>query len=243
MKLQHIPSEIRGEFTIDGSGKASVTAAGIARLCDVSKSALSQLFERIRVKQVSAESLKSLAGKDFKAVKHLSDIEASKIIEYYAIDAGRYCKPQAKAVFRAFSAIGLRSWVQAELGWTAPTRPAVDDLRLSSTAVRKSSIAALNAAGFTESRHYINVTQAAYKGLFGMTAKALRKERGLPDGCNVRDYLSPQELAALRLIEINLESTLTTISFAQSSDVNNHVKAVASSIRASLASGAVRQLK
>jgi hypothetical protein len=240
MSLVHIPSEIRDEFTIDRHGNAGVTAAGIARLCDVSKSALSQLFDRIRVKQVSAESLKSLMGKDFKAVKHLSDVEASKIIEYYAMDAGRYCKPQAKAVYRAFSAIGLRSWVQSELGWKPQKREPQDDLRLSSTEVRKATMDALHAAGFTESRHYINVTTAAYMGLFGMSAKSLRKDRGLPDGCNVRDHLTEEELAALRLIEINLKETLRVIEFTRSSDVNRHIKAVAASIRSSLAAGAVR---
>jgi prophage antirepressor-like protein len=115
-----------------------------------------------------------------------------------------------------------------------------DDLRLSSTEVRKATMDALHAAGFTESRHYINVTTAAYMGLFGMSAKSLRKDRGLPDGCNVRDHLTEEELAALRLIEINLKETLRVIEFTRSSDVNRHIKSVAASIRASLAAGAVR---
>lgn len=115
-----------------------------------------------------------------------------------------------------------------------------DDLRLSSTEVRKATMDALHAAGFTESRHYINVTTAAYIGLFGMSAKSLRKDRGLPEGCNVRDHLTEEELAALRLIEINLKETLRVIEFTRSSDVNRHIKAVAASIRASLAAGAVR---
>ncbi len=89
MSLVHIPSEIRDEFTIDRHGNAGVTAAGIARLCDVSKSALSQLFDRIRVKQVSAESLKSLMGKDFKEFS--CDLHSTAcILAYYAFEAGHH---------------------------------------------------------------------------------------------------------------------------------------------------------
>jgi hypothetical protein len=89
MSLQHIPSEIQGEFAIDDSGKVGVTAAGIARLCDVSRSALSQLLERIRVKQVDAESLKTLAGKDLKD-SGFGLTEVACLLAYYAFDAGRY---------------------------------------------------------------------------------------------------------------------------------------------------------
>lgn len=116
-----------------------------------------------------------------------------------------------------------------------------DDLRLSSIEVRKSTIKALHDAGFTEQHHYINVTQAAYKGLFGMNAKALRQARGIPEKANIREYLSKEELAALRLIEINLEETLKVIEFTKSADVNLHINSVSASIRTSLASGTPRK--
>lgn len=240
MTLQHIPGEIRGEFTIGRDGRVTVSRRGLARLCGVDEKSIRLLLGRAKGAELKGfVTLQSLVGQGFEGAE-LGDTVAACIINYYAHEAGRYKTKQALSVALAFSAIGLRSWVQSELGWKPQKREPQDDLRLSSKEVRKATMKALNAAGFTEERHYINVTQAAYMGLFGMSAKALRNDRGLPDGCNVRDYLTEEELAALRLIEINLKETLRVIEFTQSSDVNRHIKAVAASIRTSLAAGAVR---
>jgi prophage antirepressor-like protein len=142
----------------------------------------------------------------------------------------------------------FKKWVNTQVlpsirktGSYSAKTPQRDDLRLSSIEVRKSTMKALHDAGFTEQHHYINVTQAAYKGLFGMNAKALRQARGIPEKANIREYLSKEELAALRLIEINLEETLKVIEFTKSSDVNLHINSVSASIRTSLASGTARK--
>lgn len=240
MSLVHIPPEIQAEFTIGSDGSVTVSRRALARLCGVSDTAIRSLLLRIKGANLEgSKTLESIAGQSFKGA-NLKDRAAACIINYYAHEAGRYKTDQALSVALAFSAIGLRSWVQSELGWKPQKREPQDDLRLSSTEVRKATMDALHAAGFTESRHYINVTTAAYMGLLGMSAKALRKDRGLPDGCNARDHLTEEELAALRLIEINLKETLRVIEFTRSSDVNQHIKSVAASIRASLAAGAVR---
>lgn len=42
------------------------------------------------------------------------------VIEYYAFDAGRYCKEQARLVCKAFNRIGVRAWMQDITGWTKP---------------------------------------------------------------------------------------------------------------------------
>ena len=239
--LSKIPTALRDEFKVDVRGNTTVSQRGVARLAGVSPEAIRKLLIRIKkgVNLDGFQSLEPIAGQDFEGV-NLDETAAVCILSYYAHEAGRNKTKQASAVMMAFGAIGFRTWVQKSLGWKEQARESRDDLRLSSKDARKSSMAALQAAGFVETHHYINVTQAAYKGLFGVTAKTLRQERGWPDGCNIRDRLNDEELAALRLIEINLQSTLLTIAFARSSDVNAHVKAVAGSVRAALAAGTVR---
>jgi hypothetical protein len=240
--ISHIPSEIQAEFKINDDGRVTVSRRGLARLCGVSDTAIRSLLLRITSANLDgSKTLETLSGKTFKGA-NLDDTTAACIVNYYAYEAGRYKTDQALSIALAFSAIGLRSWVQTELGWNQRAKtPQRDDLRLSSIEVRKSTMKALHDAGFTEQHHYINVTQAAYKGLFGMNSKALRQARGIPEKANIREYLSKEELAALRLIEINLEETLKVIEFTKSSDVNLHINSVSASIRTSLASGTVRK--
>ncbi|NJL09357.1 MAG: hypothetical protein HC908_01500 [Calothrix sp. SM1_7_51] len=47
----------------------------------------------------------------------IPDIGVAVILEYYAFDAGRYCKEQARRVYKAFAAIGIRTWMQQVKGW------------------------------------------------------------------------------------------------------------------------------
>ena len=42
------------------------------------------------------------------------------ILDYYAYDAGRYCTKQARLVCKAFTAIGIRGWMQEILKWKKP---------------------------------------------------------------------------------------------------------------------------
>lgn len=106
-----------------------------------------------------------------------------------------------------------------------------DDLRLSAVEIRKEAMAALHSAGFTESRHFINVTNAAYMGLFGMSAKKLREERGLPPTANVRDHLTMYEKTVLRSIEWVLMETLAKQAFGSSSEVNRYIRNIADKAR------------
>jgi hypothetical protein len=77
-------------------------------------------------------------------------------------------------------------------------RPANDDRDLHrqiGKGVRKRYTATLEGHGVTMPIEYARCTNAAYKELFGGTAKQLRQRRGLPEKANIRDNMSLAELA------------------------------------------------
>lgn len=77
-------------------------------------------------------------------------------------------------------------------------RPAADDRDLHrqiGKGVRKRYTATLEGHGVKLPIEYARCTNAAYKELFGGTAKQLRQRRGLPEKANIRDNMSLTELA------------------------------------------------
>jgi len=115
--LSLLPDDIRSEFSVNDQGQAFASRRAIARLAGVSHVSIGNLLDKIAVNLDLPESIEILGGQDFGGVNLIPDTVASRIIEYYAFDAKRYCTEQAKRVYKAFGAIGFRSWVQTELGW------------------------------------------------------------------------------------------------------------------------------
>lgn len=71
-------------------------------------------------------------------------------------------------------------------------------------AVRNSLTKALQISQENERMHghaYSTYTNCIYKVIFGMNAKQLKNARGLTDKEQIRDYLSPEELAAVEGME------------------------------------------
>lgn len=117
MDFLHIPEEIKEEFTVDSDGKAYLSQAALARLCDVTKQSLNELIQRIASGKSLSKSLQPFSGMDLTASgKGISDIAAAAIINHYAMFS-RHKTARAKQVAIAFQAVGIRSWIQAELGW------------------------------------------------------------------------------------------------------------------------------
>lgn len=114
--LSHIPEEIRQEFTIDNDGIAYASQSAIARLCGVRQQAINQLLEKVATSKLPSESLESFNGKDYMGTSKIPDVLVAAIINHYAMYA-RNTTEQAKKVSLAFQAIGIRSWIQDELGW------------------------------------------------------------------------------------------------------------------------------
>lgn len=117
--FQNIPDEIKSEFSIDSTGKATISIRGAARLLGIHKSNLDggnfpqKLTQTLTVKGFQVATFAS---------DGIPDSAFALIAEYYALDAGKWTNAQAKAVYRAFAAIGVRTWIQEQLKWT-PTLP------------------------------------------------------------------------------------------------------------------------
>ena len=118
--LSFLPEDVRAEFTINEQGQAFASRRAIARLAGVEDSSIVRLLQKLSTARTAPKRLEKLAGQSFEGAAQIPDTVASQIIGYYALDAGRYCTEQAKRVYKAFAAIGFRSWVQNELGWQQP---------------------------------------------------------------------------------------------------------------------------
>lgn len=117
MNFLRIPEEIKNEFTVDVDGKAYLSQSALARLCGVSQSAINQLLERIATSKVLSKSLQPFAGNDYRGIsKMIPDTLAAAIINHFAMFS-RHKTARAKEVAIAFQAVGIRTWIQAELGW------------------------------------------------------------------------------------------------------------------------------
>jgi hypothetical protein len=122
-----IPEEYRSEFSVDSEGKVGIGRRALARIINVKHSTIIRWLksdqgwcaaDELGISKVHLEGIssRSLA---------IPDILASRIIEHYAFDAGRNCKEQAIKVYRAFAAIGIRTFFQQQLGWQPP-EPAIE---------------------------------------------------------------------------------------------------------------------
>lgn len=216
-ELSHIPSEFRKEFSIDSKGKVTASRRAIARLAGVEPRAVRDLLDKISLPKVLStgeidlpDSIQSLAGKDF-GDGELPEIVVTSIIEYYALDAGRHCKEQAKLVYRTFSAIGFRAWVQQELGWSATNKG--QSYGTPSRLLGKGSRRKLtDAIQDYIDRHkeelsenairwlYPNVTNGLYLGTHKLKASQLIQIYNCKKA-ELRDYFSPDEIEAIMAIE------------------------------------------
>ncbi|WP_341531502.1 hypothetical protein WKK05_36005 (plasmid) [Nostoc sp. UHCC 0302] len=123
IEIAQIIEQIKEEIQVDssGQGKASIRAA--ARLADVQDSSLRRAFlsaalEPSALAQSIMQSGFDSAVLELWSEQGIPDMGLAAIIEYYAYDAGRYCKKQARLVCKAFNRIGIRAWMQDIKGWS-----------------------------------------------------------------------------------------------------------------------------
>ena len=117
--------EIKSEFRINDMGQCTVSLRGAARIVGIKQQTLTAHFQGDSLKP--SKMAEKLSGIGFKgdslaafSKSGIPDIALSTIIEYYAFEAGRYCTEQALRIYRMFAAIGVRAWIQSELGWKPP---------------------------------------------------------------------------------------------------------------------------
>lgn len=110
---------IKKETKIDKGGRATISMRGAARCVGISQQALSKSF-KTSDNLTPSELAKKLSEKGFEGdnlATAIPDLALALIIEYYAFEAGRYCTEQALILYRTFAAIGLRTYLQEQVGW------------------------------------------------------------------------------------------------------------------------------
>lgn len=108
---------IRSEITVDKEGKGSITKSGLCVLLNISRS----LLTRSEFSKKLAEKLTPLGFERdrFFNEEYVPDILVSGVIEYYAFDANQISE-NARTLFRAFAAVGVRAWFQEVTGYEKP---------------------------------------------------------------------------------------------------------------------------
>lgn len=106
--------KIADEITIREDGVGVVTIRGAARLTGISPESISQAFRSVR--QKPNKLARTLIEEGFDGVRlatmhkeGITDEAMAVIAHYYAYDAGRYCKPEAKHTSRQFKKLGART--------------------------------------------------------------------------------------------------------------------------------------
>ena len=116
-QMTEVLQGIRSEISVDTEGKGSITKNGLCVLLGISRSALS----RSEFSKKLAEKLTPLGFERarFFDEDYVSDVLVSGIIEYYSFDANQISE-NAKTLFRAFAAVGVRAWFQDVAGYEKP---------------------------------------------------------------------------------------------------------------------------
>ncbi|MFN6497949.1 MAG: KilA-N domain-containing protein [Nostoc sp. DedQUE01] len=124
IEIAQIIEQIKQEITVDSNGHAKASIRATARLADVQDSSLRRALSSAALEP--SVLAKSLIEQGFTPAaletwnQGIPDMGVAAVIEYYAFDAGRYCKQQARLVCKAFNRIGVRAWMQDITGWTNP---------------------------------------------------------------------------------------------------------------------------
>ena len=124
-------------FTIDATGESGMSETGLARLCGVSKQAISQFFQNMLSSNLGQNGLEPLRRKDLWCqARGLNTEEKSKIsnlyivraevcarvIKHYAFDA-RHKTETALVSYQNFATLGITSWIQQVTDWHGNVAP------------------------------------------------------------------------------------------------------------------------
>lgn len=123
--LTLVLQQVKQEIHVDSEGKGKASIRAVARLVNVEHSSISRTLDSGVLKP--NKLAESLIEQGFEGgvlaewkTNGIPDIAIASIAHYYAYEAGRYCTSQAKLVCKAFTAIGIRAWMQQVAGWSSP---------------------------------------------------------------------------------------------------------------------------
>lgn len=81
--LQHLPEDVRSEFSIDANGQAFATRRAIARLAGVDEKSIRNLLQNLGAEQTPHEIFESFTGQKFGSDALIPYDLACKILAYY----------------------------------------------------------------------------------------------------------------------------------------------------------------
>jgi hypothetical protein len=114
-----IPDDLISEFIIEDDGKVfAKSGRAVSRLCGVTQATIQATFEQTKGDSLKPSKLAAiLIALGFRGESPVPDIVIAVCLNYYALEAGRYCTDIAKKNLLAFSAIGIRTALQSALGY------------------------------------------------------------------------------------------------------------------------------
>jgi hypothetical protein len=141
LALNNVVNQIQQEIEIDAQGRGKASIRATARLADVSHVALIKAFDSGNLNSSLLATKLILNGFEAGNLSSWSsvgipDVAIAIILEYYAFDAGRYCTEQAKLAYKAFAAIGIRTWMQRLKGWQESHPQAKEETNLQQPSVK-----------------------------------------------------------------------------------------------------------
>jgi len=118
-----IPDEIKRELSVNPDGTCVISIRGLARLLEINHQSL--LYHFNSGKKSPTKLAETLINQGFNMVKFSDDgipeIAISTIIVYYSSHGNKNVKQRATDILLAYSAIGIRTWIQHELGYNQST--------------------------------------------------------------------------------------------------------------------------
>lgn len=171
-------------------------------------------------------------------MEHLSKTTAIPVDKLYRTVEGRsggtYLHPRLSVRFAIWLSDEFGFAVEQFIAEWSKDFTAFMQARSHSKGVRYEAMQAVQQAGFDHRHHYINATQVVYRSLFGMSAKDLKKERGIDENGSIRDALARHELIAVEALEERLIRELKTGSYASFSDFYAAAKEIGQSMKSAL---------
>jgi hypothetical protein len=123
MNIVHISDDIKQEFHIDPDGKTFVTVNAAAQILGITRQGLQQNCNSNKISSRFGQYLSKSGIENVNfSEKGISDVALAIIAKYYAYKSNKKSE-QAEQFDLAMSAIGIRTWIQSELGYQKQKQP------------------------------------------------------------------------------------------------------------------------
>lgn len=160
------------------------------------------MLQRIAIGKTLSKSLQPFAGNDYRGIgKGVPDVAAAAIINHYAMFS-RHKTARAKEVAIAFQAVGIRTWIQAELGWKQKKKADyLDDIAIAEACLQKAGLATEVIQSWVIDQH---IEQKGSSKVLENAKKLIAANSEIPEL-----PLSPTELGVILAEQQNLDKPIS----------------------------------